>query len=129
MRIYCSGVFVDDQQQALDFYTGKLGFTVKHDIPMGEFRWLTVVAPEQPGGVELLLEPSAHHSVPPFKEALRADRIPAHSFMVDDIAAETQRLKDLGVEFVLEPTEAGNVTMAMFDDTCGNYIQILQMDE
>jgi catechol 2,3-dioxygenase-like lactoylglutathione lyase family enzyme len=127
MRIYITSVFVDDQAKAFGFYTGKLGFTVKHDIPMGEHRWLTVVSPEQPGGTELLLEPSAHPAAGPYKTALVADGIPAISFMVDDLEAEHARLAALGVVFTLQPMAAGPVKMAVLDDTCGNLVQLIQM--
>lgn len=127
MRIYVTSVFVDDQAKALDFYTNKLGFMVKHDIPLGEARWLTVVSKQQPDGTELLLEPSGHPAVPPYKTALVADGIPATSFQVDDIDAEFKRLKSLGVDFTLEPMNAGTVRMAILDDTCGNLIQLVQM--
>jgi len=127
MRIYVTSVFVDDQAKALDFYTGKLGFQVKHDIPLGEHRWLTVVSKEQPDGTELLLEPSDHPAVTPYKNAMVADGIPATAFRVDDLDAEFERLKDTGVRFTLEPMDAGPVRMAVFDDTCGNLIQLVQM--
>ncbi|MDB5806281.1 MAG: Glyoxalase/bleomycin resistance protein/dioxygenase [Betaproteobacteria bacterium] len=127
MRIYMTSVMVDDQATALDFYTGKLGFEVKHDIPMGEYRWLTVVSKEQPGGTELLLEPSAHPAAAPFKNALVNDGIPAASFQVDDLDAEFKRLKASGVRFTREPMDAGPVRMAILDDTCGNLIQLVQM--
>ncbi len=127
MKIYVTSVFVDDQQKAHDFYTGRLGFTVKHDIPMGEARWLTLVSPENPTGTELLLEPSSHPAVPPYKSALVADGIPAASLMVDDLDDEHARLTGLGVRFTLKPMDAGPVKMAVFDDTCGNLIQIIEM--
>lgn len=128
MRIYVTSVLVDDQSKALDFYTRILGFTVKHDIPLGgEHRWLTVVSPENPEGTELLLEPSEHPAAKPFKDALVADGIPATSFQVDDIDAEYRRLRDLGVSFTVEPMDAGPVRMVVFDDTCGNLIQLIQM--
>ena len=127
MRIYITSIFVDDQAKALDFYTKKLGFEVKNDVPVGEHRWLTVVSKEQPDGTELLLEPSDHPAVPPYKNALVEDGIPATSFQVDDVDAEFERLKDIGVEFTQEPTDAGPVRMAVFDDTCGNLIQLVQM--
>jgi Lactoylglutathione lyase and related lyases len=128
MKIYVTSVFVDDQQKALEFYRDTLGFVVKHDIDMGGgARWLTVVSPENPEGTELLLEPSGHPAVGPYKAALVADGIPAASFMVDDLAAEVARLKERGVAFTLEPMDAGTVMMAVFDDTCGNLIQIVQM--
>jgi catechol 2,3-dioxygenase-like lactoylglutathione lyase family enzyme len=128
MKIYVTSVFVDDQAKALEFYRDRLGFEVKHDIDLGGGnRWLTVVSPEAPEGTELLLEPSGHPAVGPYKAALVADGIPAASFMVDDIAAEVKKLKDAGVVFTLEPMDAGTVEMAVFDDTCGNLIQIVQM--
>lgn len=127
MKIYVTNVFVDDQDKAEAFYTDVLGFTVKHNVPIGENRWLTVVSAEDPDGPELLLEPSDHPAVPPYKEALVADGIPAHSFQVQDLNAEWQRLAALGVSFTVEPMEAGPVRMAIFDDTCGNFIQLIEM--
>ncbi len=127
MRIYVTSVFVDDQPRALDFYTTKLGFRVKHDIPLGAARWLTLVSPEDPGGTELLLEPSDHPAVGPYKAALVADGIPAASFRVEDLAAEYERLRGLGVAFTGPPVDAGSVWMAVLDDTCGNLIQLIQM--
>ncbi|MCB1466966.1 MAG: VOC family protein [Rhizobiaceae bacterium] len=127
MRTYVTSVFVDDQAKALDFYTGKLGFEMKNDIPLGDNRWLTVVSAEQPDGTELLLEPSDHPAVKPYKEALVADGIPAASFQVDDLDAEFGKLKAGGVAFTQEPMDAGPVRMAVFDDTCGNLIQLVQM--
>jgi catechol 2,3-dioxygenase-like lactoylglutathione lyase family enzyme len=127
MRIYITSIFVDDQAKALDFYTKKLGFEVKNDVPVGEHRWLTVVSKEQPDGTELLLEPSDHPAVTPYKNALVEDGIPATSFQVDDVDAEFERLKDIGVRFTQEPTDAGPVRMAVCDDTCGNLLQLVQM--
>jgi catechol 2,3-dioxygenase-like lactoylglutathione lyase family enzyme len=124
MRIYMTSVLVDDQEKALRFYTDLLGFVKKTDIPVGEARWLTVVAPDDPKGPELLLEPDSHPAARPFKAALAADGIPATSFAVDDVNAEFQRLRGLGVRFTQEPVEMGAVTTAVFDDTCGNLIQI-----
>ena len=129
MNIYVTGVFVDDQAKALEFYTNTLGFKVKNDIPVGEHRWLTVIGKDAPDGVELLLEPSEHPAVGPFKAALVADGIPAHSFRVDDLDAEFERLRALGVEFVQEPMPAGPVKMAVLNDTCGNLIQLVEMVE
>ena len=129
MRIYATSVFVDDQAKALDFYTEKLGFEKKADVPVGEYRWLTVVSPEQRDGVELLLEPSGHPAVKPFKEAIVADGIPYASFEVDDIEAECRRLKSVDVNITMEPVNAGEVTIAMFDDTCGNLIQLMQRNQ
>lgn len=127
MKIYVTSVFVDDQDKAEKFYTEALGFTVKHNIPLGENRWLTVVSPEDPEGTELLLEPSDHPAVAPYKEAIVADGIAAHSFQVQDLDAEWKKLTERGVKFVTEPMDAGAVQMAVFDDTCGNLIQLIQM--
>jgi catechol 2,3-dioxygenase-like lactoylglutathione lyase family enzyme len=124
MRIYVTSVLVDDQQKALRFYTDILGFVKKTDIPVGAARWLTVVSPDALQGPELLLEPDAHPAAGPFKAALVADGIPATSFAVDDVPAEFERLRRLGVRFTQEPVEMGGVTTAVFDDTCGNLIQI-----
>ncbi|QEN13443.1 VOC family protein [Mycolicibacterium sp. ELW1] len=124
MRINLTSVLVDDQDKALRFYTEVLGFTTKHDIPMGEHRWITVVSPEDPDGTELVLEPDSHPAVKPFKEALASDGIPFTSFAVDDVQAEFARLDALGVRFTQEPVDMGPVTTAVLDDTCGNLIQI-----
>jgi catechol 2,3-dioxygenase-like lactoylglutathione lyase family enzyme len=127
MRINLTSVMVDDQAKALRFYTDVLGFVKKTEIPLGEARWLTVVSPDAPDGVELVLEPDSHPAARPFKEALVADGIPFTSFAVDDIAAEHERLSALGVVFTQPPTPMGPVTTAVFDDTCGNLIQIAAM--
>ncbi|GAA2780158.1 VOC family protein [Mycolicibacterium pallens] len=124
VRINLTSVLVDDQDKALKFYTEVLGFTTKHDIPMGEHRWITVVSPDDPDGTELVLEPDSHPAVRPFKEALASDGIPFTSFAVDDVAAEFARLQALGVRFTQEPVDMGPVTTAVLDDTCGNLIQI-----
>ena len=125
MKIHLTSVFVDDQTKALRFYTDVLGFVKKHDVPLGETdRWLTVVPPEEPDGTELLLEPSHHPAVKPYRDALMADGIPLAAFAVDDVHAEYERLRGLGVRFTQEPLEMGPVTTAVFDDTCGNLIQI-----
>ena len=126
MRIVVTSVLVDDQEKAARFYTDVLGFRVKDDIPVGDARWLTVVSPEDPDGTELLLEPDGHPAAGPFKDALVADGLPYTSFGVDDVAAEFERLRGLGVRFTQEPLEMGPVTTAVFDDTCGNLIQIAQ---
>jgi catechol 2,3-dioxygenase-like lactoylglutathione lyase family enzyme len=126
MRIVVTSVLVDDQEKALQFYTGVLGFVKKADIPMGEARWLTVVSPQDPDGTELLLEPDGHPAAGPFKEALVADGIPYTSFGVEDVNAEFSRLRGLGVRFTQDPLEMGPVTTAVFDDGCGNLIQIAQ---
>lgn len=125
MRIHLTSVFVDDQETALRFYTEVLGFVAKHDVPLGDARWLTVVSPEEPEGTELLLEPSGHPAVQPYKTALVRDGIPAASFAVDDVPAEFNRLRELGVRFTQEPLEMGQVTTAVLDDTCGNLIQLV----
>lgn len=124
VRINLTSVLVDDQDKALTFYTEILGFTTKHDIPMGEHRWITVVSPQDPDGTELVLEPDSHPAAKPFKEALASDGIPFTSFAVDDVHAEFARLDALGVRFTQEPVDMGPVTTAVLDDTCGNLIQI-----
>jgi len=125
MRINLTSVPVDDQATALAFYTDILGFVPKHDVPLGEHRWLTVVSPEAPDGVELVLEPDEHPAARPFKAALVADGIPYTSFEVADVQAEHDRLVARGVRFTQPPTAMGPVTTAVFDDTCGNLIQIV----
>jgi catechol 2,3-dioxygenase-like lactoylglutathione lyase family enzyme len=127
MRIKLSSVLVDDQEKALRFYTEVLGFTQKANMPLGEYRWITVVSPEDPDGTELVLEPDEHPAAKPFKKALVADGIPFTSFAVDDVRAEYERLRGLGVEFTQEPADMGPVTTAVLDDTCGNLIQIAHM--
>ena len=127
MRIHLASVFVDDQEKALEFYTTVLGFAKKTEIPLGEHRWLTVVSTSDPEGTELLLEPDEHPAVGPFKDALVADGIPYTSFAVEDASLEFERLRTLGVRFTQEPLQAGPVTTAVFDDTCGNLIQIASM--
>lgn len=126
MKIVVTSVFVDDQEKALRFYTDILGFTKKYDIPMGSYRWLTVVSPGDPNGVELLLEPDQHPAVGPFKRALVEDGIPFASFGVEDVQAEFDRLRQAGVHFTQPPVAMGPVTTAVLDDTCGNLIQIAQ---
>jgi catechol 2,3-dioxygenase-like lactoylglutathione lyase family enzyme len=127
IRINVTSVLVDDQAKALDFYTGKLGFIKKTDEPVGEHRWLTVVSPADPDGVELLLEPDGHPAVGPFKEALVGDGIPFTQFAVDDVYAEVERLTGLGVEFTQPATDLGTLVVAVLDDTCGNLIQLITM--
>jgi len=127
MRIWVTSVFVDDQPKALDFYTGTLGFVKKTDVPVGEYSWLTVVAPDDPDGVQLLLEPDQHPAARAAKAALVADGIPWTSFAVSDLAAEYERLRARGVVFTQEPAEMGSVVTAVFDDTCGNLIQLTQL--
>jgi catechol 2,3-dioxygenase-like lactoylglutathione lyase family enzyme len=126
MRINVTSVLVHNQDEALRFYTEVLGFVKKTEVPLGEDRWLTVVSPDDPDGCELVLEPDGHPAVKPFKEALVDDGIPYTSFAVEDVRAEFDRLRSLGVRFTQEPLEMGTVTTAVFDDTCGNLIQIAQ---
>jgi catechol 2,3-dioxygenase-like lactoylglutathione lyase family enzyme len=126
MRIHLAAIFVDDQAKALRFYTEVLGFEKKEDVPLGEFRWLTVVSPGAEDGTQLLLEPDAHPAVKPFKDALVGDGIPFTSFGVDDAQGEYERLRSLGVRFIQEPTNLGPATVAVFEDTCGNLIQIAE---
>jgi catechol 2,3-dioxygenase-like lactoylglutathione lyase family enzyme len=126
MRIKLTSVLVDDQEKALDFYTRVLGFEKKMDVPLGEHRWLTVVSPDDPDGTQLVLEPDAHPAAKPFKAALMSDGIPSASFTVDDVEREFERLTRLGVDFMQEPAQMGPVTTAVFDDKCGNLIQIAE---
>lgn len=127
MKIHVTSIFVDDQGKAEHFYRDILGFRVKSDVPLGAHRWLTLVSADQPDGPELLLEPSDHPAVPPYKQALVADGIPAHSFQVDDLDATRRDLGERGVVFTQEPMSAGPVRVAVFDDTCGNLIQLVEM--
>ena len=126
MKIQLTSVLVDDQEKAAKFYTEVLGFVRKKDIPMGEARWLTVVSPEGPEDIELLLEPNGHSAAKIFQQAIFKDGIPLTAFAVDDIQKEYERMNDLGVVFKRPPTQAGPVTIAVFDDTCGNLIQLYQ---
>ena len=126
MKITLTSVMVDDQAKAHAFYTETLGFTTQHDIDLGEFRWLTVVSPEGHPDVELLLEPNSHRAAKPFQQALYADGIPVTQFQSSDIHAEHRRLTERGVVFRMPPTKQGPVTVAVFDDTCGNLIQLVQ---
>ena len=127
MKIKIASVFVDDQEKALRFYTEVLGFVKKTDVPAGQYRWLTVVSPEGSGDVELLLEPNAHPAARAFQEAIYRDGIPATSFAADDVAKEHERLVALGVVFRTPPTKADWGTFAVFDDTCGNLINLHQV--
>ena len=129
MKIYVTNVFVDDQDKAERFYTEVLGFRVKNNIPLGENRWLTVVSGDDLEGTELLLEPSSHPAVGPYKTALVADGLPAHSFQVENLDTERKRLGEHNVVFTVEPMDAGPVRMAIFDDTCGNLIQLVEMKD
>lgn len=127
MKIKLTSVLVDDQDKALRFYTEVLGFVKKTDIPVGEFKFLTVVSPEDPDGIELLLEPNENPAAKIFQKAIFEQGIPLTAFAVDDVKAEYERMKALGVAFSTEPTAEGPVTAAVFDDTCGNLIQIYQV--
>ena len=127
MKINVCSVFVDDQEKALKFYTEKLGFVKKTDVPTGEYRWLTIVSPEGAEGVELLLEPNAHPAAKAFQKAIFNDGIPATSFASSDIHKEYEKLVKLGVVFRQKPTQMGPVTIATFEDTCGNLLQLAQM--
>lgn len=127
MKVVVMSVMVDDQEKALRFYTDVLGFVKKTEIPMGQFRWLTVVGPNEPDGVEVSLEPDEHPAAKPFKQALVADGIPWTSFGIDDVHAEYDRLQKAGVKFTQPPVDMGPVITAVFDDTCGNLIQMAQM--
>jgi catechol 2,3-dioxygenase-like lactoylglutathione lyase family enzyme len=129
MKIRLTSIFVDDQDKALQFYTEVLGFQKAHDVPVGEYRWLTVVAPDEPDGTQLLLEPDAHPAVKPFKDALVSDGIPFNSFAVTDVHAEHERLSALGVRFTQAPVDLGQATTAVFEDTCGNLIAIAHQNQ
>jgi len=128
MKMYIKSVFVEDQAKAFEFYTKALGFAVKHDIPLGEHRWLTLVSPEEPDGVELALEPNVHPAARTYQAALKNDGIPCTSFSVDDIEAEVNKLEAAGVSFTQAPTDVGDATIAAFDDTCGNLIQLIKLN-
>ena len=125
--INLASIHVDDQAKALAFYTDVLGFQLKNDVPLGEHRWLTVVSPEHPDGVELLLEPDDHPAAKAYMQALVADGIPATSFAVPDVQAAYEELRSRGVRFVQPPTPMGPVTTAVLDDTCGNLVQLASM--
>ena len=126
MKIIVTSLFVQDQDKALEFYSEKLGFVKKHDVPMGKFRWITLVSPEALDGTELLLEPNEHPAAKEYQKKIVAEGIPATMFGVADINKEYQRLLENGVKFTIEPTKMGELTLAVFDDTCGNLIQIVQ---
>ncbi len=126
MKIKLTSVFVDDQDKALDFYTKVLGLQKKHDIPVGKFKWLTVVSPEEPNGTELVLEPNDNPAAKTFQQAIYQQAIPAALLFVDDIQQEYEKLKKRGAKFTMEPTKVPGSSIAVFDDTCGNLIQIVQ---
>jgi catechol 2,3-dioxygenase-like lactoylglutathione lyase family enzyme len=126
MRIKLTSIMVNDQDKALKFYTGVLGFRKRHEIPVGAYKWITVTSPEGPDNIELSLEPNANPAAKTFQEAMFAQGIPLAAFEVDGIANEYSRLKELGVVFTQQPTPMGPVTIAVFSDSCGNLIQIYQ---
>ncbi len=127
MKLKLMGIFVDDQDKALKFYTDVLGFARKLDFPMGKFKWLTVVSPEEPDGMQLLLGPNDNPAAQAYQKAIFEQRIPAALFFVADIQSEYARLKKLGATFTMEPTKTTGSTIAVLDDTCGNLIQIVQL--
>jgi catechol 2,3-dioxygenase-like lactoylglutathione lyase family enzyme len=126
VRIKLTSIMVDDQDKAARFYTGVLGFLKRHEIPVGEYKWLTVVSPEGPDDIELSLEPNANPAGKAFQEAMFKQGIPLAAFEVTNIQSEYERLRGHGVAFTKEPTRAGPVTIAVFSDTCGNLIQLYQ---
>lgn len=126
MKIIVTSLFVQDQDKALAFYTETLGFVKKHDVPAGKFRWITVASQDAPDGTELVLEPNDHPAAKEYQKRLAADGIPATMFGVEDMDAEYARLSENGVKFTMKPTKMGDLTIAIFDDTCGNLIQIIQ---
>ena len=129
MKIIVTSIFVQDQEKALEFYTETLGFVKKHDVPVGEFRWIALVSPEDPKGTEVLLEPNNHPAAKEYQEKLFSEGVPVKMFGVADIQGEYERLTKHGVKFTIELTEAGDDTIAVFDDTCGNHIQIIQSEK
>lgn len=126
MKIIITSIFVQDQDKALEFYTEKLGFVKKHDVPTGKYRWITLVSSDEQDGTELLLEPNEHPAAKEYQQKLFADGIPVTMFGVADLHAEYKRLLELGVEFTMKPTSMGDFSIAVFDDTCGNLIQLIQ---
>ena len=126
MRMYIKSVMVDDQQKALAFYTQILGFEIKHNIPMGELAWITLVSPQEKDGVELALEPNAYPAAKALQESLMNDGIPWTAFSVDDLVKEHERLAAAGVKFTTPPKDMGDFKMAVFNDTCGNLVQLIQ---
>jgi len=129
MKIKLTSIMVDDQDKALAFYTDVLGFVKKKEFPMGPYRWLTVVSPEEPSGAELSLEPNANPAGREFQQAMFSQKIPVAAFQVDDLKSEAARLRERGVVFVTEPTDVGAVWLAIIADTCGNLIQLYQLKQ
>ena len=126
MKIIVTSIFVQNQDKALEFYSETLGFVKKHDVPAGEFRWITLVSPDNQGGTELVLEPNDNQAAKDYQKRLFEQGIPVTMFGVEDVRKEYDRLLKHGVKFTMEPTKMGDVTIAVFDDTCGNLIQIIQ---
>lgn len=126
MRIIVTSIFVQDQEKALKFYTETLGFVKKHDVPAGEYRWITLVSPDEQNGTELLLEPNNNQAAKEYQEKIYDQGIPATMFAVNDVHAEYEKLSNEGVAFTMEPTKMGETTIAVFDDTCGNLIQLIE---
>ncbi|QOR68004.1 VOC family protein [Cytobacillus suaedae] len=126
LKVIITSIFVEDQDKALEFYSETLGFVKKHDVPTGEHRWITLVSPDEQDGTELLLEPNEHPAAKEYQQRLFDDGIPVTMFGVADIQKEYKRLVEKGVQFTMEPTKMGEITIAVFDDTCGNLIQIIQ---
>ncbi|WP_054710421.1 VOC family protein [Bacillus sp. JCM 19041] len=126
MKIIVTSIFVQDQDKALEFYSEKLGFVKKEDVPTGEYRWITLVSPDDQDGTELLLEPDAHSAAKEYQKKIFAEGIPATMFGVSDIHEKYKQLMEKGVKFSMEPTKMGEMTIAVFDDTCGNFIQLIQ---
>lgn len=126
MKIIVTSIFVEDQDKALEFYTKTLGFAKKHDVPTGEYRWITLVSPDEQNGTELLLEPNVHPAAKEYQKKISSEGIPATMFGVADIHKEYNRLLENDVKFTMVPTKMGDITIAVFDDTCGNLIQIIQ---
>ena len=126
MKIIVTSLFVEDQDKALEFYSETLGFVKKHDVPQGEFRWITLVSSDDLDGTEIVLEPNENPIAKEYQKGLIAQGVPATMFGVADVRKEYKRLMEKGVKFTMEPTEMGKVTIAVFDDTCGNLIQIIQ---
>ncbi|PWU70002.1 VOC family protein [Gracilibacillus dipsosauri] len=126
MKIIVTSLFVNDQYKALAFYTEKLGFVKKEDEPAGEYRWMTVVSPDDQNGPEVLLEPNDHPAAKEYQKRIFEDGIPATMFGVADIYKEYERLKEIDVKFTMEPTKMGEMIIAVLDDTCGNLIQLIQ---
>lgn len=128
MKVIINSIFVEDQDKALSFYTEKLGFIKKYDVPVGKFKWLTVVSPEDSDGTQILLEPNNNPVAKTYQKGVYEQGIPATSFGVENIQTEFEKLKGMGVRFTMEPTKMNTIIVAVFDDTCGNLIQIMQQE-